>query len=80
METFGRIGKPAMVLINDLATAASASGSLHKDDFVTNALRDLSIALCRGNGVMYKRSMTTLARVSGTCLRAGLDIPTADIP
>jgi hypothetical protein len=80
VETFGRIGKPAMVLINDLATAASASGSLHKDDFVTNALRDLSIALCRGNGVMYKRSMTTLARVSGTCLRAGLDIPTADIP
>jgi hypothetical protein len=79
VETFGRLGKPAMALINTLATSAAASASLHKSGFVTNALRELSIALCRGNGAMYRRSMTALARASGTCLRAGLDVPTVDV-
>jgi hypothetical protein len=80
VETFGRIGKPAMALINTLASSAAASATVYKDGFVTSALRELSIGLCRGNGVMYRRSMTMLARASGTCLRAGLDTPTADIP
>ena len=80
VETFGRIGTPAMALINTLATAAAASTNLHKDGFVTNSLRELSISLCRGNGGMCRRSMTMLARASGTCLKAGFDVPTVDIP
>ena len=75
-ETFGRLGKPAMALLNKLAECASASGVVLKDGFVVNALRELSVGLCRGNCVLYKRSQYALARVSGTfAFRAGADIP-----
>ena len=43
------------------------------------ALRELSAGLCRGNCVLYKRSLYALARVSGTAFRAGADIPTFEI-
>lgn len=78
-ETFGRLGKPAMALLNKLAECASASGVVFKDGFVVNALRELSVGLCRGNCVLYKRSLYALARVSGTAFRAGADIPTSEI-
>ena len=77
-ETFGRLGKPAMALLNKLAECASASGVV-KDGFVVNSLRELSVGLCRGNCVLYKRSLYALARVSGTAFRAGADIPTSEI-
>ena len=44
-----------------------------------HALRELSVGLCRGNCVLYKRSLFALARVSGTAFRAGADIPTSEI-
>ena len=52
---------------------------VHNIRFVVNALRELSVGLCRGNCVLYKRSLFALARVSGTAFRAGADIPTSDI-
>ena len=73
-QTFGRLGKPAMELINKPAECASAGGILFEDGFVVNALRELSVGLCRGNCVLYKRSLDTLARVSGNAFRAGADI------
>ena len=78
-ETFGRLGKPAMALQNKLAERASASGVVFKDDVVGNALRELSVGLCRGNFVLCKCSLYALARVSGTAFRAGADIPTSEI-
>ena len=62
-----------------LAECASASGVVFKDGFVVNALRELSVGLCRGNCVLYKRSLFALARVSGSAFRAGADIPTSEI-
>ena len=78
-ETFGRLGKPAMALLNKLAECASASGVVFKDGFVVNALCELSVGLCRGNCVLYKRSLFALASVSGSAFRAGADIPTSEI-
>ena len=46
---------------------------------VKDALRELSVGLCRGYCVLYKRSLFALARVSGTAFRAGADIPTSEI-
>ena len=74
-ETVGRLGKPAMALRNKLGEYASAGGVVFKDSFVADALRELSVGLCRGNCVLYKRSVCTLAQVSGNALRAGADIP-----
>ena len=55
-----------MALLNKLAECASASGVVFKDGFVVNALRELSVGLCRRNCVLYKRSLYALARLSGT--------------
>ena len=77
-ETFGRLGKPAMELLNKLANVAAESG-VYKESFVTNALRELSISLCKGNGIIFRRSLMNMAKVTGTTFRAGLAIPTADV-
>ena len=77
-ETFGRLGKPATALLNKLAECASASGVVFKNDFVVIALRELSVGLCRGNYVLYKRSLYALARVSGTAFRAGANLSTSE--
>ena len=54
-ESYGRLGMPAMGLLNTLAATAAASGVV-KDMFVFNALRQLSIGLCRGSGALYCRA------------------------
>lgn len=79
-ETFGRLGKPAMQLLNTLADEAEAGGGVYKDGFVTNALREMSICLCKGNAVLYKRSLMSLARASGSAFMAGMTMPTAEVP
>ena len=78
-ESFGRLGKPAMKLLSKLAETAGDGGVRPKDGFVAHALRELSIGLCKGNAVLYKRSMYALARVSGNEFRAGMDYPMAEV-
>ena len=56
-ETFGRLGKSAMELLNKLADCALAGGVAFKDGFVVNDLCEPSVGLCRGNNVLYKRSL-----------------------
>ena len=78
-ESYGRLGKPAMGLLNTLAATAAASGVV-KDTFVANALRELSIGLCRGNGALYRRALGVMARASGIAFMAGMIVPTSDVP
>jgi hypothetical protein len=80
VETYGRLGKPAMQMLSTLASAATNAGVRLRGDFTANALRELSVGLCRGNSVLYKRSLYALARASGVAFRAGMDVPTADVP
>ena len=47
-ETFSRLGKPAMALLNKVVKCALAGGVAFKDGFVVNALHELSVRLCRG--------------------------------
>ena len=61
--TFGRLGKPAMALLNKLAECALSGGVVFKDGCVVIALRELSFGLCRGNCMLYNRSLYALARV-----------------
>jgi hypothetical protein len=46
---------------------------------MAGALRELSVALCRGNGVMIRASLQALARASGSVFRAGFPVPTAAV-
>ena len=54
-ESYGTLGKPSMELLNTLATTAGTGGVV-KDTFIANALGELSIGLCRGNGALYRRA------------------------
>jgi hypothetical protein len=50
-RSFGRLGAPALTLLGDLAyQAAQAGGPGHaRVVFISGTLRELSVALCRGN-------------------------------
>ena len=73
-ESYGRLGKPAMGLLNTLATT-SATGGAVKDTFVANAQRALSIGLCRGDG-----AFGVMACASGAAFQAEMIVPTSDVP
>ena len=66
-----------MAMLNKLAECALAGGVVFKDGPVVNALRELSVRLCRGNCVLYKRSRYALACVSGNTFCAGADNSTS---
>ena len=72
------MGQPAMELLSQLGTIAAAGGAVDRDVFVANALRHLSIALCRGTGAVYRRSLTMCARVAGDAFMPGLPVPSAE--
>ena len=78
-ESYGRLGKQAMELLNAMADSACAGGPLPKPTFIENALRLLSVGLCRGNGVMYSRSLGVFARASGRGFLEGSMSPTVEM-
>ena len=65
-ETFGRLGKPAMALLNRLSEYALAGDIVFKDAVVVNALREFYVGSCR---------VCALAFVSGNAFCAGDGIP-----
>lgn len=78
-ESYGRLGQPAMDLLNDFAEIASASGAVRKTAFITIALRELSVVLCRGQGILFRASLKTLACASGVAFDAGSSALTAEV-
>ena len=68
-----------MQLLNKLADIADDTGPIEKDTFVTNALRELSIALCRGNALVYRSCASALNRLTGVAPTSGLLVPTSEI-
>jgi hypothetical protein len=49
VESFGRLGAPALTLLGDLADQAVQAGGpgLSRAAFISGALRELGVALCR---------------------------------
>jgi hypothetical protein len=86
VESFGRLGKPTMGLLNAVANMAASSvagsggggSAFCKSECLTSALRRLSVALCRNNVRMYEDSLFTLARASGPAFRPGLLVPVTE--
>ena len=77
-ESFGRLGRPAMELLNKLADTAVRCGDVRRDVFVTNALRRLSVGLCKGNAFILLVGLRALAEISGRAVLCGLDRPSVD--
>jgi hypothetical protein len=76
VESYGRLGHPAMKFLHDLGEEAAGHGGVSRSSFVAGALRELSIGLCRGNFLSYRASVGVLARASGASFRAGMCVPT----
>jgi hypothetical protein len=45
METYGRLGQPAMKLLRDLGEEAAGPGGVSRLSFVAGALRELSVGV-----------------------------------
>jgi hypothetical protein len=52
---------------------------VEKRDFVENTLRELSVGLCRGNGMLFRAGLQAVAQASGRSFHAGLAEPTAEL-
>jgi hypothetical protein len=76
VETYGRLGQPAMKLLHSLGDEAAGPGGVTRASFVNGALRELSVGLCRGNFFAYRACVGMLARSSGASFRAGMRVPT----
>jgi hypothetical protein len=74
VESYGRLDRPAIELILKLGVQAAGPCGVLLASFVVGALQELSIGLCRG--IFFLSSCVgMLAKVSGTGLRAGMDVP-----
>jgi hypothetical protein len=77
-----RLGRPAMQFVRTLADAAASSATAGSDvttsSFVTGALHELSVALVKGNEVVYREALLVYATASSTEARAGATVPTVD--
>jgi hypothetical protein len=71
LETYGRLGEPAMRFLSTLAATAAASGRVSQRAFLEGALRLVSVALCKGNGRMYTESLHGVSRAHGRAYARG---------
>jgi hypothetical protein len=80
-QSFGRFGGPALTLLRDLADQAVQAGGpgLSRAAFISGALWELSIALCRGNASMCRSGAYVAPRAAGRAPMRGLAWPSAEV-
>jgi hypothetical protein len=81
VESFGRLGAPALTLLGDLADQAVQAGGpgLSRAAFISGALRELSVALCRGNASLSRSGAYVATRPAGHTPMRGLARPSAEV-
>jgi hypothetical protein len=77
-ESYGRMGEAATELLSRLGASAEDTGSCSKRAFIESALRELSVALCRGNSQIVRAYTAVVARVAGKALLPGVPVASAD--
>ena len=79
VETYGRVGEPAHKLLKRLAGIAAQSGKVDKEAFMANTLKEMSVGLCRGNGMILAAGQKVLTKVTGYDVQPGLVHPRAEL-
>jgi hypothetical protein len=81
VESFGRLGAPALTLLTDLADQAVQAGGpgLSRAAFISGALRELSVALCRGSASLCRLGAYVATRAAGQTPMRGLARPSAEV-
>jgi hypothetical protein len=77
----GRLGAPALTLLGDLADQAGQAGEagLSRTAFISGALRQLCVALCRGNASLCRPGAYVATRAAGRAPMRGLAQPSAEV-
>jgi len=65
IESYGRLGRHALGLLKDWADTASSGGGIDRDSFLTWIKREISVALIKGNGRMFRHYVGYVARGIG---------------
>ena len=65
-----------MDLLNEVAELAATSGRVNKPRFMRSALTTLSVALCKGNHLIFRRANDVFVEAYGQHCQAGDVIPT----
>jgi hypothetical protein len=81
VESFGRFGAPALTLLGDLANQAVQAGrpGLSRAAFILGALRELSVAPCRGNVSLCWSGGYIATRAAGRAPMRGLAQHSAEV-
>jgi hypothetical protein len=82
VESFGRLGAPAVTkLLGDLADQAVQAGGpgLSRAAFTSGVLRELSVALCRGNASLCRSGAYVATRAAGRIPMRSLAQPTTEV-
>jgi hypothetical protein len=81
VESLGRLGALALSLLRSLADHAVQAGGpgLSQDAFISGALRELGVALCRGNASLGRSGLYNCTRVSGRAPLLSLSCPSAEV-
>ena len=74
-ETYGRLGQPARKLLAWFGDVVSGPGLLSKSSFMAGAYTELSVALCKGNEVVFRMFAFNLAKLAGSRFAVGDLVP-----
>ena len=79
VETYGYLGKPLVRYLNTLSEVAVSRGpAVTKGSFLAGAHRDLSVALIKCQGSVYRGCATLLARAAVRQVSPGAEVPYED--
>jgi hypothetical protein len=81
VESFGGLGAPALTLLVDLADQGVQAGGpgLSRAAFISGALRELSVALCRGYASLCRSGAYVATRATGRTPMRGFAQPSAKL-
>ena len=78
METYGKMCGEAEEFLREMVNNAHSANSTAANAALRNARLRLSVALCKGNGVVFRRAAGNLVKVSGRDCHYGAPVPYID--
>ena len=77
VESYGRLGKPAMAFLNKLSRDSGLQG-MSRHAFIASSLREISVALARGNTAIFRAGAKVYCRLAGKDRWQGMSEPMAE--
>jgi hypothetical protein len=75
VESHGRLCAASHALLNTLGGLASDTGRVTKGAWIEGSLRQLSVALCKGNDFVFRSNLHSFCRAAGKHPKPGATVP-----